>query len=407
MATEILLPKLGLTMTEGTVVAWRKEEGDTVEKGEVLLEIETDKLTNDVEAPASGVLLKIVVGESETVPVSSVVGYIGEPGEEVPVTEETTTDQPEADAGDGDNTGGASTAPTGTSEATDTRNVVASPVAKRLAKERGIDLTTITGSGPKGRIQKEDVERAVAQRDAGDSARSVPVPASDTQKRLTTMRKTIARRLSESWVERPHVTESREVDMGALMVLRARLNERSEDKISITDLVAFLVARALRNVPGINVSLSDDIVTWHERVNLGIAVALDEGLVVPVVPEADTLSLPQLHRQIAEKADRARNGSLDMNEMAGGTFTITNLGMYGVDVFTPIINPPESAILGIGRTVTKPRYMNGQIGAQQLCWFSLSFDHRVIDGALGARFLGELSRLVETPALAGADLTER
>jgi pyruvate dehydrogenase E2 component (dihydrolipoamide acetyltransferase) len=420
MATAILLPKLGLTMEEGTVVSWYKAEGEEVKKGDPILEIETDKLTNEVEAPADGVLLKIITGEGETVPVSATIGYIGE-------TDETVPEDGAGGAGDanaaGTNAPLAEPAPAASAQSSTAANgsgtrsgessgkVKASPVAKKLAGEKGVDLSKVMPSGSRGRIQKEDVEAYIAAQSVGGapagsqsvaaaSAIAVGGRLEEKTEKLSSMRKTIAQRLSSSWLERPHVTESREMDMSELLKLRAAVNERSETKTSFTDYVAFLALRAIEAFPGINVSLSETTVTYHGTVNLGVAVALENGLTVPVVHNADGLAFMDLHAAIAEKADRARENKLGAEDLSGGTFTITNLGMYGVDTFSPIINPPESAILGVGRTVRKPAVVDDRIEARPMAWFSLSFDHRVIDGALAAEFLGELDRLLQNPALA-------
>lgn len=407
MATAILLPKLGLTMEEGTVVSWLKAEGDEVKKGDPILEIETDKLTNEVEAPTDGVLLKIITGEGETVPVSATIGYVGEAGESVP-EDGGTTAVPEAGATRADDsatsqgatdpadavTGGGSAAGRGSDK------IKASPVAKKLAAEKGVDLSKVTPSGTRRRIQKEDVEAYIAARCAGGGGAAGGGRLEERTEKLSSMRKTIAQRLSGSWLERPHVTESREMDMGEVLKLRAAVNERSETKTSFTDYIAFLALRAIEAVPDINVSLSENTVTYHGVVNLGVAVALENGLTVPVIHNACSLAFMDLHTAIAEKAGRARDSRLGAEDLSGGTFTITNLGMYGVDTFTPIINPPESAILGVGRTVRKPAVVGDRIEARPMAWFSLSFDHRVIDGARAAQFLGELDRLLQNPALA-------
>ncbi len=408
MATSVVMPKLGLTITEGTVMDWKKQEGDEVTKGEVLVEVETDKLTNEVEAPETGTLLKIVVGEGETVPILTPLAYIGEAGEQLDLQSDTATEPAGAESDAPPAAAHAATAQTAGAHAAGAQAGAAgdasgkrppvSPVAKRLAEEHGIDLGLVSGSGPRGRIQKSDVEQFIAARAAGQ-VRSA-APAEGTTRKLSSMRKTIARRLSESWSERVHVTTSREIDMTELIRLRKQYNERNEMRCSLTDFLVFLIVKAVREVPEINVSLEGDTVTQHRSVSIGLAVAVEDGLLVPVLAGAERLSFRELHNVIAEKAEAAKTGRIGAEDLTGGTFTVTNLGMFGVDSFTPIINPPESAILGIGRSVDKPMYLGEQIQRRSMCWFSLSFDHRVIDGAVGARFLQELDRLICNPALA-------
>jgi pyruvate dehydrogenase E2 component (dihydrolipoamide acetyltransferase) len=415
MATAVLMPKLGLTMTEGSVVAWRKKEGETVAKGEILLEVETDKLTNEVEAPASGVLLKIFIGEGEIVPIQTVVGYIGQEGEEVPEPKAPGAASGEAGAPASGSAGGSGTSAGLDNTAGDTsaKRVSASPVARKLAKENNLDLSLVAGTGPAGRVQKEDVEKYLsdakgspgAGADTPGQERKASSPGSSggqsTETRpMTPMRRTISRRLSESWRDRVHVTEFREMDLTEILRLRREYNDRTGIKCSVTDFLLFLTARALRLFPSINVSLENDSITYNGPIHIGLAVSVDDGLLVPVIRNADSLSFPDLHREIQDQAKKAREGRLSGKDLTGGTFTITNLGMLGIDCFTPIINPPESAILGIGRTVDKPMYKGDNIERRSMAWFSLSFDHRVIDGALAAQFLGELETLLTTPALA-------
>ncbi|MDI3535289.1 MAG: hypothetical protein PWQ82_1654 [Thermosediminibacterales bacterium] len=384
MAVNIVMPKLGLTMTEGTISKWLKKDGEAVNKGEPVLEIITDKITNEVEAPESGVL-KIFVNEGETVKVAEVIGAIAQEGEEVSLPEKSTASKPVEDKG-------LQTAPK--QEKTDkTLHVKASPAARKMAEAEGINLADIEGTGPGGRIVLEDVEnflksRAEPEKETTDeSAQKIP---------LAGMRKVIAQRMSQSAFTSPHVTITMEVDMTEAKRIKEKLEE-SKIKITYTDILIKSAAKALLDFPAVNSSLIEENIIRHSNINIGIAVALDEGLIVPVIKDADKKTIHEISKIRKDLVKRAREGRLNSDEVTGGTFTITNLGMFGVEMFTPIINPPESAILGVGGINEKPVGVKGEILLRPMMWLSLSHDHRTIDGALAAEFLQRIKHYLENP----------
>jgi pyruvate dehydrogenase E2 component (dihydrolipoamide acetyltransferase) len=388
------MPKLSLTMETGKIVRWLKKEGDKVEKGEPILEIETEKVTVEVEAPASGILHKILAKEGEDVPIQKTIAIIREPGEEIP--EEVAAPPVEAKKPE----------VVAVTEKPLER-VKASPLAKKLAKEYGVDLTKIKGTGPGGRIVKEDVLRAVEEAKAA-AVTVTPTPTPVTVEKakvvpLTSMRKTIGRRMAQSLQTAPQLTITMEVDMSEAVKFREQITSVTEKKLNLrvtyTDIIVKAVAKALKEFPFINSRLEGDQLKLLEEVNVGVATAVEDGLVVPVVKNADKKSLIEVASEIRSLVEKARQGKLSIEDVSGGTFTVTNLGMYGVDVFTPIINPPESAILGVGRIVEKPVVINGQITIRPLTVLSLTFDHRVTDGAQAAVFLQRVKELLEKPAL--------
>ncbi len=350
MATKILMPRLSLTMKEGTVVQWFKKEGETVKKGDLVVEVLSEKVTYDVEAPASGVLRKIFVEEGTDIGVAEPLGVITAPNERIEVAE----------------------APK--------ERVIASPAAKRLARQNDIDLTQVKGTGPKGRIVKEDVQRFLQEQVMPQLREVIP---------LTGIRKTAAERVAVSAREAPHSTITMEVDMTNAAQLREKL------KVSYTDILVKAVAKALTEHPIMNSTLDEDEIRIFAAVNIGVAVATDKGLIVPVIPNADKKPIEEITPMLEKLVDKAKRGTLSKEELTGGTFTITNLGMYGVDVFTPIINPPETAILGVGRVAERPTVSKGEIVAKPVMKLSLSFDHRVVDGAPAARFLQTMKAILE------------
>ncbi|MEM2896531.1 MAG: dihydrolipoamide acetyltransferase family protein [Candidatus Bathyarchaeia archaeon] len=380
MVTNVIMPKLGATMSEGKIIKWYKDEGAKVEKGEVLFEIETEKFTFKVESVTSGILRKILVPVGTTVPVSQTVAIISSPGEELKEMEE---------------------GPPLVIAKPEKERIKVSPVAKRLAEEHGIDVTKIVGSGPGGRVVKEDVlseiERLKTKTEALPAikvAKTIPV---------TGMRRTIAERLSKSMRTTAHITEMIEIDVSQLVHLYKNVFpeiEKSQGiKPSYTDVIIMAVAKALKEHPYLNSMLDGEEIKLYEDINIGIAVALEEGLMVPVIRNADRKSLIEISLLTKDLVERARSGNLSMDETLNGTFTITNLGMYGVEFFTPIINPPETAILGVGAIKQKPVIENGEISFKEFMYLCLSFDHRVIDGAGAAKFLQTLKRLLENPYL--------
>lgn len=400
--TEIKMPMLGLTMEYGTVTNWLKKEGDEVKKGEAVLQIETEKLENDVEAPADGILLKIVSPVGSEVPVQGVMGYIGEAGETVgdaavnaaPAAEPLTTEA------------AAEAAPSAAAPAAGER-VKATPAAKKLAAELGVDLTTVKGTGPAGRISREDVEQAAEAAKTAPAAPApvagavAPAPADDFELiPYVGIRKRIGENMSKSWTTYPKVTHMVDVDVAELLKTRAMLNEgkAKEEKVSVTDLLVFLVARCLSAYPNINSSLTEAGIRKYHHVNMGVAVATDKGLLVPVVKNANQKSLKAISQELKGLIEKARTGKLIPEDMSGATFTISNLGGYGsVDYFTPIINQPESAIMGVGRTVDTPVVRSGEVVIRPVMGLSLSYDHRLVDGAVAAEFIADFMKMLEQP----------
>ncbi len=355
-----MMPRLSLTMKEGTVVQWFKKEGESVEKGEPVVEVLSDKVTYEVEAPASGVVRKILAEEGTDVPVAETLAIIAAPEEELPDTKaaaEELTERVE-------------------------KRIIASPAAKRLAREYGLDLAQVEGTGPEGRIVEEDVTRFINETTVAPKVREVIV--------LTGIRKTAAERVSLSARRAPHSTITMEVDMSNATKLR------EESQLSYTDLLVKAVARALREHPIINSTLQEDQIKIFEDVNVGVAVATEKGLIVPVIRNADKKELKEISLALKELVEKARAGKLTREEMSGGTFTITNLGMFGVDIFTPIINPPETAILGVGRVIKQPAVVDKEILAKPVMRLSLSFDHRVVDGVPAAQFLQKIKQTLES-----------
>lgn len=426
MATEIIMPQLGLTMTEGTVTKWLKAEGETVEIGDLLVEISTDKITNQIESSAKGILLKIMVPEGKTAPVKSVIAYIGEPGEIISGEQE---EQPAATAAPLEEvkqkTSKEPLAPQRKGE-----RVKASPLAKKMAKEKNLSLDEVAGTGPEGRIIARDIEHfenqempakvfasplakkiaeehGVAmeqiQKDGRIMSQDVknllkPIAGSAAAP-LTGMRKIIAERLSQSWQQAPHVHMTVEVDMSEASSLRQKLSEKQNSKFSYTELITKACAQVIHEFPEFCNSIVGDQVVTSPEINIGMAVAIDQGLVVPVIRQAYGKSLLDLRNEIAELGNKARNGQLSPDDMSGAVFTISNLGMYGVDHFTPVINPPESAILGVCRILEKPVVIAGEIQIRPMMNLVMSFDHRLIDGAVGAQFMKRLRELLEEPLL--------
>jgi len=380
MATPIAMPKLGLSMKTGTLGKWLKNEGDTIKKGEALVEVMTDKITNKVEAPADGILLKIISVKGAKLPIGGLMGVIGEAGEDISAILAA---------------GPATSADAVPKTATPGEKVKISPAARKLAQENGIDYTRINATGPEGRITREDVEKAL---ESG-------VGAADDRLTLKVipyegMRKAIGENMIASWNSNAKVTEHVSVDMSGILALRKNINEgvKDKDKISVTALLTKAVARAIEINPIVNITLDGDEVKTLKDINIGMAVAVPDGLIVPVIKNANEKKLAQVNSEINDLAKRGHKNKLDPDEMNGGTFTITNLGGYGsVDWFTPIINPPESAILGIGRTIDKPVVVKGEVVIRPMMGLSLSIDHRIIDGAPAAEWLAVLIQLIENP----------
>jgi pyruvate dehydrogenase E2 component (dihydrolipoamide acetyltransferase) len=404
MATEVKLPRLGQGMEAGTIVKWLKAEGDSVEKGEPLYELDTDKVTQEVEAEASGVLLKIAIAEGE-VEVGNTIAFIGEEGEAVSVAEapeaaseqEPAIEQPQQ----GDGRAAVRPAPTPNLHTAEGR-VKASPLARRIARERGIDLAAVTGTGPEGRVVAEDVERAAAAPAPVSAPAAAPAVEEVEVVKLSSMRRTIARRMTEAW-QAPAFQLELSVDMTAALALRARLKERAGDAAAptISDILTKLAAAALMRHRDVNATWAEDAVELHPSANVGIAVALPEGgLVVPVIRSCERLSIAEIAAARADVVQRAREGKLRQEDLEGGTFTISNLGMYGTERFTAVLNPPQAAILAVGAVEERAAVVDGAIVVQPRLDLVLTCDHRSLTGATGAEFLATLKALLEEPALA-------
>ena len=375
MVTRIVMPRLSLTMKEGTVVEWFKKEGDSVQKGEPLVEVLSEKVTYDVEAPESGILRKILAGEGINVPIDQAVGVIAAPDETVA----------EADLAQ-------AAAPSVKEEQiaglraevkveTESERVLASPAAKRLARELNADLSKVTGTGPEGHIVEEDVKRFAEQSAVKLKVREVIT--------LVGIRKTTAERLSFSARTAPHSTVMMEVDMSNAVKIHEATGA------SYTDILVKAIASALDEHRMLNSTLEGEQIKILEDVNVGVAVATERGLVVPVVHNADRKSLKEIGEKVRDLVDKAKSGGLTKEDLTGGTFTITNLGMFEVDVFIPIINPPEAAILGVGRIVEKPAVVAGEIKTKPTMQLSLAYDHRIVDGAPAAQFLQRVKTVLE------------
>ena len=396
MATTVIMPKLGLTMKEGTIEKWLKQEGDRVEKGEPLVEIITEKLNFQYESPASGILRKILHPEGKVVPVTTPIAIIAEEGEALPEFEAIKSEVPiEAPM----------PAAAVRKEMKEHRErIFASPVARKIAQEKGIDLSLLKGSGPGGRIIQTDVISAVERVQTEGARPSVPAqkPA-DKLIPLKGIRKIIARRMTESFRDTPHFYLSVEVDMSAVQDLKERVKDevekRAKVRLTLTDILVKVVASALKEHPIINSRIEGDQIRLLEEINVGVAIALDDGLIVPVVHHADQKSLTEIASVIRNLTRRARRGKLTLEDVGGGTFTLSNMGMLGIDKINPIINPPECAILGVGRTVEKPVVQGGEIKIKPMAWFSLSSDHRIVDGAAAGLFLNHIHKIIENPDL--------
>lgn len=416
MAEIIRMPLLSDTMTEGTVVAWHKKVGEQVEAGETLFEVETDKAVMEQDSYYTGTLLYIGVKEGESVPIDAVMAVIGEPGEDFQAALEAALAQ---------SANGAATEPLGepaSVQAAPTPSapapapqaapaplpvaapsggrIKASPLAKSMATKEGIDLSQVAGTGDDGRVVKKDIEAFIATR--GTAALPAPsvsmaATAQDEDIPLSQMRKTIARRLSESKFGAPHFYLTISIDMEKAMETRTRINEIAPTKISYNDLVVKSAAAALRQHPAINSSWLGDTIRRNGNINIGVAVAVDEGLVVPVVRHADSKTLSQINAEVRELAGKAKERKLSGEEMQGNTFTISNLGMFGIEEFTAIINPPDACIMAVGTITQEPVVKEGNMQIGHRMKVTLSCDHRVVDGATGAKFLQTFKSIMEDP----------
>jgi pyruvate dehydrogenase E2 component (dihydrolipoamide acetyltransferase) len=399
MANEVKLPRLGQGMESGTVRKWLKSEGDRVEKGEPLYEIDTDKVTQEVESDFAGVLLRIVLAEGEA-PVGQTIAWVGESGEDVPEAEAKPEAAPVSDIETVSDTSAAAPAPAPepvVQPASNGGRVKASPLARRIARERGIDLRALTGTGPEGRIIAEDVERGAAAAPPAPAA----VPTGEIEQvPLTSIRKTIARRLTAAW-QAPVFQLTVTADMTRANELVARVRELDPDvRVTVTDVLAKICAVALRRHPDVNVQYGEDALLRYPTANVGIAVAAPQGLVVPVLRSVERLSLHEVAAARADAVGRARENKLTQQDFEDGTFTISNLGMFGIEQFVAVINPPQAAILAVGATIDTPVARDGEVVVRPIMTLTLTVDHRAVDGAAGADFLRTVKQLLEDPALA-------
>jgi pyruvate dehydrogenase E2 component (dihydrolipoyllysine-residue acetyltransferase) len=414
VASEIKLPRLGQGMESGTIVKWLKSEGERVEKGEPLYELDTDKVTQEVEADASGVLLQIAVQEGE-VPVGRTIAVIGEEGEEVPAstngaeepppgaaesrvqTVEAPSQAPAREAEREEVRGAPAEPPAPVPVQRDGGRVKASPLARRIARERGIDLAAIAGTGPEGRIVAEDVERAQVGAPAA-APRVAAEPTGEVERReLTSIRKTIARRLTEAW-QIPVFQLQASADMTRANALVERLREGGT-KATVTDVLTKVCAAGLIRHREVNAQWTDDAILLFPTANVGIAVATPQGLVVPVIRGAERLRLAEIAAARADVVGRARDGKLAREDLEDGTFTISNLGMFRVEKFTAVLNPPQAAIVAVGATEEQPVAVDGEVVVRPMLTLTATFDHRAVDGAPAAEFLQTVKELLEEPGL--------
>lgn len=413
MAEIIRMPKMSDTMTEGVVVKWLVKEGDTVKSGDIIAEVETDKATMDFECYSKGTLLHIAAGEGQAVPVDGIVAIVGQPGEDFSAllsgSQATAAASNNAPAAEPVNTAAAVTpvqsspaAPVSnaapvSAPANNTGRILASPLARKLAADKGIDLSLVNGSGENGRIVKQDVEQFQAPAQAAPAATVFPGTESYEEVPVSQMRKTIAARLSESKFSAPHFYLNIEVNMDKAISAREQLNAISEVKISMNDLVVKAVAGALRKHPKVNSSWLGTKIRYNHHIHIGVAMAVDEGLLVPVVRFADQKSLSQISTEVKEYGKKAKEKKLQPQDWAGNTFTVSNLGMFGIDSFTAIINPPDACILAVGAVKDTVGVVNGEVKPVKTMNVTLSCDHRVVDGATGAQFLQTFRALLEEP----------
>ncbi|KRT34425.1 dihydrolipoamide acetyltransferase family protein [Acetomicrobium hydrogeniformans] len=398
MATVITMPKLGLTMTSGSVAKWHKKEGDRVEKGEVVLEVSTEKITYKVEAPESGVLRKILTQPGTKVPIGTPLCIIAAPDEDI---SELLKEAPTAPAAEKPAQPEAKPAPVAAKPAGEEVLIKATPIAKKIAKEQGIDLALVTGTGPGGRIVEKDVLDFI-ERQKAERAKPAVEAAQLKRIALSDVRQVIAERMSTSWQNSPMVTLNADVDCTLLKKLREDLKSSFKEKglnLSYNYILMKACAVALKEQPMLNSYLEGNEVVLYDEINIGLAVATEEALLVPVVKDVAGKNLYEIASDGDALIEKARKGELAIDDVTGGTFTITNLGMFGVRDFTPIINPPQCAILGVGEMKDRPCICDGQMVVKPMMTLSLTFDHRIVDGAQGAMFIRRVKELLENPLL--------
>jgi pyruvate dehydrogenase E2 component (dihydrolipoamide acetyltransferase) len=389
MAVSIVMPALEMAQETGKIISWLKKEGDLITKGEPLAEIETDKVVLEIEAPADGVLVGVKAGAGDVVPVGQIIAWIVAPGEQPPVEAETAA--PAART----MTGPARAATIAPAAAPSSRQedveVKVSPKARRMAQELGVDLSKVAGTGPGGTISGEDVQRAA------ESQKAAPQPTAPaaTSTALSSIARLMAERTTQSWTTAPHFFLVREIDASGLIAAR----EKHGKAITHTDLLVALVARALVKHPKMNASWTGSAIQLNPNVNISIAIAVKDGVVGAVIPNADTASLAGISAKRQDLAERARSGRLHPPDVTGGTFTISNLGMFGVDAFSAIITPPQAAVLAVGRIADRVVPVNGLIGIRPILTMTLSSDHRVVDGAQAAAFLKDVAEALTSAQL--------
>ena len=420
MAEVILMPKLSDTMTEGVVAEWHKKVGDTVSSGELLAEIETDKATMEFESFYDGVLLHIGIEKGATAPVNDVLAIIGEKGEDIqglladakkgnavaeeaPKQEEAPTVEKEAAPVQAVTPApAAKPAPQPVAQTSTDGRIFASPLAKKLAEEKGIDVGLVQGTGENGRIVKRDVENYVPyERPAGGNSFTAAPAGTESYRdeNVSQMRKVIAKRLAESKFTSPHFYLTLEIDMDNAIAARKAMNAEEGVKVSFNDMVVKAVAMSLRKHPTVNSAWMGDFIRRNDHIHIGVAVAVEDGLLVPVVRFADTKGLAQIGAEVKEFAQKAKDKKLQPQDWEGNTFTISNLGMYGIEEFTAIINPPDSCILAVGGIKQVPVVKNGQVVPGNIMKVTLSCDHRVVDGASGSEFLNTFKSYLENPVM--------
>jgi pyruvate dehydrogenase E2 component (dihydrolipoamide acetyltransferase) len=407
MANIVEMPKLGFDMAEGTLVSWVKKEGEHIQKGDVLAEIETDKATIQVESTFGGTILKELLEANTTVPVGTPIAIIGETGEEVDLESLTTSEKNEEQAKPTGEINQEETVPEAPAEERDgsTGSIKASPLAKAMARDNKLDLTQVIGSGPAGRIVKRDVEQFIASHQPAGQRAATQVPSiqpgEDHLQPLSKLRKAIGSRMQRAKQSIPHFYVTYNYNVEFLLKMREQINkDRSkEERISVNDFIVKATALALRKFPKLNASMEGDALTLHGNINIGNAVAVDEGLLTVVCRNADQKSLLQISEEIREMVKRVRNGKVAPEDIEGSTFTISNLGMYGVEDFSAIINPPESAILAVSSAMQVPVVEDGAVRAGMRMKATISADHRVSDGAEAALFMRELASYIEQPWL--------
>jgi pyruvate dehydrogenase E2 component (dihydrolipoamide acetyltransferase) len=417
MAEIVRMPKLSDTMTEGTVAAWHKKVGDKVKSGELLAEIETDKATMEFESYVDGILLYIGVEKGKTVAVDALLAVFGKEGEDVsaivaaegaapaakeeapvaaaqaPTAPAPVVESPKAAAPSAPTV--SVSAPVSAPKPVNDGRMRVSPLAKKLAEDKGLPLQYIPGSGDGGRIVRRDIDAFMA----GAAVQSASAVESYTEENVSQMRKTIARRLAESKFTAPHFYLTMEIDMGRAVEARAAMNSATGSKVSFNDMVIKATSLALKQHPKVNSSWRGDTIRYNHHVHMGVAVAVDEGLLVPVVRFADTKSLAQINQEVKVFVDKAKNKKLQPSDWEGNTFTISNLGMFGIEEFTAIVNPPDACILAVGAIREVPVVKNGMVVPGHTMKLTLSCDHRVVDGASGSAFLQTLKAMLEEPVL--------